>query len=611
MDPFIRTALDRAAVVRDIYRRVANVQHPDTWHPFNVICPTCGKVGTTIVTQWDGERVYYECRPNLVTWATGCGSSGWVSPFGGTGKLRLERGVGGPVVAVRRDDRAVRQGPLDRRRLARPLRRHRARGVRARAAAQPRRTSSSTSAARRCRPRRAAAPRRTRSPRSSRPNSSASSSCARSRTTPSTSIPTGTDQIPRLFDEFDKFAAATAGREVKGELPPGHAATFRYSLLDPDADVAAEAAALPARRSRTSPCSSRSRASTSRHVSRPEKGSPLTERETERRSTSGVARPAAWLEAYAPERARVSASARHCPTRPRTSMPAQRAYPREPRRRDRERSGPASGDALAGRHLRDRRRQAGLPLRTAFDAMYRAFLGRTEWAPSRLAACQARSGVRHRPPPEASRRPRRVVRHERRTAAAPRRAGGHPRGGDPQGRGPGPRRPGARARRASGASSSARARRSRPSGTPRRSGSARRSRRARPGRPGGRRAASAASVTAGERITALDATLDEITGGRSTTCSCASRTRPIRTSPSGGEEANVTIRTWGDLLPHDQPVAGEVGADAAAGGATWSAPAALGARRGPRHPRQRPRRQDHRLRASPSTRARGRRSSAD
>ena len=30
MDPYIRTALDRAAVVRDIYRRVANVQHPDT-----------------------------------------------------------------------------------------------------------------------------------------------------------------------------------------------------------------------------------------------------------------------------------------------------------------------------------------------------------------------------------------------------------------------------------------------------------------------------------------------------------------------------------------------------------------------------------------------------
>ena len=56
--------------------------------------------------------------------------------------------------------------------------------------------------------------------------------------------PDGTDAVPRLFDEFDRFAAATAGREVKGEIPPGFEATFRYSLLDPNADVAAEAAAF-------------------------------------------------------------------------------------------------------------------------------------------------------------------------------------------------------------------------------------------------------------------------------------------------------------------------------------------------------------------------------
>jgi seryl-tRNA synthetase len=39
--------------------------------------------------------------------------------------------------------------------------------------------------------------------------------------------------------------------------------------------------------------------------------------------------------------------------------------------------------------------------------------------------------------------------------------------------------------------------------------------------------------------------------------------------PVGGEEANVTIRTWGDQLAKAQPVQGEVGADAPAGGATW------------------------------------------
>ena len=33
MDPFIRMALDRAALVREIYRRVANVQHPEALAP--------------------------------------------------------------------------------------------------------------------------------------------------------------------------------------------------------------------------------------------------------------------------------------------------------------------------------------------------------------------------------------------------------------------------------------------------------------------------------------------------------------------------------------------------------------------------------------------------
>ncbi|HET7180901.1 MAG TPA: hypothetical protein VFI15_01575, partial [Candidatus Limnocylindrales bacterium] len=39
--------------------------------------------------------------------------------------------------------------------------------------------------------------------------------------------------------------------------------------------------------------------------------------------------------------------------------------------------------------------------------------------------------------------------------------------------------------------------------------------------------------------------------------------------PVGGEDANVTVRTWGELLPAEMPLVGEVGADAPAGGATW------------------------------------------
>jgi seryl-tRNA synthetase len=39
--------------------------------------------------------------------------------------------------------------------------------------------------------------------------------------------------------------------------------------------------------------------------------------------------------------------------------------------------------------------------------------------------------------------------------------------------------------------------------------------------------------------------------------------------PIGGEEANVTVRTWGEQLPAEQPLDGDVGADAPEGGATW------------------------------------------
>ena len=39
--------------------------------------------------------------------------------------------------------------------------------------------------------------------------------------------------------------------------------------------------------------------------------------------------------------------------------------------------------------------------------------------------------------------------------------------------------------------------------------------------------------------------------------------------PIGGEEANVTVRTWGEQLPRVQPLEGEIGADAPAGVETW------------------------------------------
>ena len=81
-------------------------------------------------------------RVDLVAWARGCGHERLDLAVRRQRQAAVEPRVGGPVVAVRRDDRAVRQGPRHGRWLARPLRRDRPRGVRARAAAQRARTSS-------------------------------------------------------------------------------------------------------------------------------------------------------------------------------------------------------------------------------------------------------------------------------------------------------------------------------------------------------------------------------------------------------------------------------------------------------------------------------------
>ena len=77
-----------------------------------------------------------------------------------------------------------------------------------------------------------------------------------------------------------------------------------------------------------------------------------------------------------------------------------------------------------------------------------------------------------------------------------------------------------------------------------------------------------ASVEAGRKIEAIDAELAtveaEVEGLLLRIPNPADPDVPV-----GGEEANVTIRTWGELLPVEQPIVGEVGADAQPGGATW------------------------------------------
>ena len=76
------------------------------------------------------------------------------------------------------------------------------------------------------------------------------------------------------------------------------------------------------------------------------------------------------------------------------------------------------------------------------------------------------------------------------------------------------------------------------------------------------------STEAGEKIKQLDASLAEIEEDLEQ--QLLRIPNPADPDvPIGGEEANVTVRTWGELLPAEQPRDGDVGADAPEGGATW------------------------------------------
>jgi len=83
----IKIALDSAEKIREIYKKISGSERPSDWHSFSPICEKCGKIGTTRVFSWDGEKVSYKCEENMVEWAKGCGYEGSVSPFNGNGKL--------------------------------------------------------------------------------------------------------------------------------------------------------------------------------------------------------------------------------------------------------------------------------------------------------------------------------------------------------------------------------------------------------------------------------------------------------------------------------------------------------------------------------------------
>ncbi len=334
--------------------------------------PTCGKVGTTIVTQWDGEKVFFECRPDLVTWARGCGSSGWISPFGGAAKLpwnlewAAQWSLFGVTIEPCGKDLSTAGGSRDRSdAIARevferepPLNvpyeflniagkkmsTSKGRGAAANAIAEVVPPEQLRFLFLRPRPNQVD---RVRSRRHATP-------------------------IPRLFDEFDRFAAATAGREIKGEIPPGHEATFRYSLLDPAADVAAEAAAFRPAFSHLALLLQIPGVDVADRVEA-EKGSPLTERERAIFDERAAAAQA-WLETYAPEAARLAVQYDDVPEAA-NELDSQQQRFLAALSNWAEREAPEGGDAWQSL-IFTVAKDNDLPANRAFEAIYRAFLGR-------------------------------------------------------------------------------------------------------------------------------------------------------------------------------------------------------------------------------------------
>ncbi len=371
MDPYIRTALERAQVVRDLYLKVSKVERPAGWLPVQAVCPSCGRVGTTIALDWDGETVRVECRPDYVTWARGCGFAGRLSPFGGRAKLywnlewAAQWGHFGVTIEPNGKDLATAGGSRDRAdAIAREVfDREPPRNVPYEFLNIGGRKMSTSKG------RGAAAHHIVEVV----PPEQLRLLFLRPRPTQAIEFdPEGTDAIPRLFDEFDRLGDAAAGREVKGELPADAGHIFRYALLDADADAAVAAEAFRPAFGHLALLAQIPGTDIPARVAA-EKGSPLTGAESALLDAR-LAAARAWLEAYAPERARLEIRRDALPDEARALGEDQRAY-LGALAAVAEKAIPESGDAwqalifeVAG--------LAALPSGRAFGALYLAFLGR-------------------------------------------------------------------------------------------------------------------------------------------------------------------------------------------------------------------------------------------
>jgi lysyl-tRNA synthetase class 1 len=370
LDPYINLALNRADRVRGIYSRISHVERPSHWLPIQVICEQCGKIGTTYATDWDGATVAYECKTDLVAWARGCGHTGRVSPLGGRAKLpwnlewAAKWGLLGVTIEGCGKDLATAGGSRDRsdaisrevfeveppRNVAyeflnvggRKMSTSRGQGAAAHTIAEV------------------------------LPPEQLRFLFLRPRPSQVIEFDPDGETIPRLFDEFDRIAAATAGREVKGELPADYDRLFGYSLLGGAEDVASAAAAFRPAFAHLALLLQIPGVAIVERMSA-EKGAPLTAAE-DSILAERTASARAWLDSYAPERARLVVRRDAVPEEAGRLEGVQKSY-LAALAAAAEDGKPASGDGwqkLIFRVAAD----LALPSGRAFGALYAAFLGR-------------------------------------------------------------------------------------------------------------------------------------------------------------------------------------------------------------------------------------------
>jgi lysyl-tRNA synthetase class 1 len=373
MDRYIRVALDAAETIRTIYREVSRVEKEPSWLPVSVICENCGRIGTTVATDWDGQTVAYACRPDAVEWAVGCGNSGRASPFGGHAKLLFNvdwpakwslfgitlEGCGKDLATAggsRERSDAIARRVFEREPPINVVNEFINIGGRKMSTSRGRGVAAHEIAA-------------------VMPPDELRMLFVRHRPNVAFDFdPDQTDAIPRQVDEFDRLAAATAGRPVRGELPADADRIFAASLVDAEADVATEAAAHRPAFAHLALLVQLPGIDVAERVAA-EKGGPLTERELvilEERTRA----VRAWLDTYAPPEARVEVRRDAMPETVADLAPDQRAFLT------------ALADALAavpatewvGEGLQSAifaaAQERGLGAGAGFAALYAAFLGR-------------------------------------------------------------------------------------------------------------------------------------------------------------------------------------------------------------------------------------------